>query len=69
MNFSFSALAAGFVFGICGLYLFRFAKKQQHVPNIAIGVALMIYPYFIQNEYVLWGAGFALLFLAYQLRD
>ena len=68
MNFSFSGLMAGFVFGTLGFYLLRHGKKQAHTPFIVIGLALMIYPYFIENEFLLWGVGGALLFSAYRLK-
>ena len=67
MNFSLSALAASFVFGIFGIYLFRHGKKHAHGPVIGIGLALMIYPYFIENTFLLWAIGIALLGVAYRL--
>lgn len=69
MDFSISALAAGFIYGVFGMYLIKVSRKQSHVPNLIIGIALVIYPYFIDNDYLLWGIGAALLFAAYRLKD
>ncbi len=67
MNFSLSALAASFVFGIFGIYIFNHGRKHAHGPVIGVGLALMIYPYFIENEILLWGIGIVLLGFAYRL--
>lgn len=64
MNFSVSGLAAGFVFGVIGLFLVRRAKREAHIPSLFIGVAMMAYPYFVENAYLLWGIGVVLLFAA-----
>ena len=66
MNFRFSAILAGLVFGVFGIYLFRFGKKHAHASAMGIGLALMIYPYFIENEYLLWGLGAVLTYLGYR---
>lgn len=67
LNFSLSSLAASFIFGTFGIYLFRHGKKRAHGPVLAIGIALMIYPYFIENLFLLWAIGVGLLALAYRL--
>ncbi len=68
MNFSLSGIAAGLVFGFWGMILLKKGKTDAHIPNMVIGLSLMIYPYFIENVYLLWGVGFALIVLAYKLR-
>ena len=67
LDFSVSSLAVGFVFGVFGFYLLKDARKKGHVPNMLIGLVLLIYPYFVVNPYLAWGIGFALLYLAYRL--
>jgi hypothetical protein len=37
------------------------------MPSLVIGIALLAYPYFVENAYALWGIGAALLFLAYKI--
>ena len=67
MNFSLSSLAASFVFGVFGIYVFRFGKKHSHAASIILGLALMIYPYFIENVYLMWGLGAILTIFAYKM--
>jgi hypothetical protein len=67
LNFSFSALLASFIFGIFGIYLFRLGKKRSHGLLIAVAVALMIYPYFIESELLIWLTGAVLTFVGYRL--
>ena len=69
MNFSASALISGFIFGVIGMYVFKNAKSDGNLPNLLIGLALMLYPYFIESALLLWGIGFALSALAYKLKD
>jgi hypothetical protein len=68
MDFSFSALMAGFVFGVFGLYLLRWGRKTAHTWHMIIGLALMIYPYFVSGPFLIWGTGAGLMLLAYWLR-
>ncbi len=67
MNFSISSLAAGFIYGVWGMWLIRYAKKESHIPSAIFGVTLLVYPYFIENIYLLWGIGAVILFFAYKL--
>ena len=42
-----------------GFVLFRYGRKQERYPQLAAGVALMVYPYFVPNliANLLVGAG------------
>ena len=51
-GFSMSALIIGACFGIIGFSLFMYGKKSQAMKPMMIGVALMVYPYFVTS--VLW---------------
>lgn len=64
MNFSLSSLLAGFIFGVIGVYLIKYAKDKGNIPQILIGIGLLLYPYFISNAYLVWALGFALLAMA-----
>jgi hypothetical protein len=69
-HFTFSSLMASFIFGVVGLYVFRYGKRESEFPFIFIGLALMIYPYFIPEAWADWGdwgVGFGLSGLAYYL--
>ena len=67
MNFSVSGIAAGLIFGTIGMYLVGRAKRLAHIPSLVIGVALMVYPYFVASNILLWGIGAVLVYLACQL--
>lgn len=69
MNFSPYALLAGFVFGTLGFGSFSYGKKLDLWKPRAIGVALMVYPYFIGNVVLLWAIGAGLLVLLWFHHD
>jgi hypothetical protein len=58
--FDISNIFAGFVFGMIGYAGFRFGRSQSDIRRTSIGAILMVYPYFISNNYLLWGLGIAL---------
>lgn len=66
MSFSLSAILAGLLFGTFGIYYFKKGKNEADLPLMFIGSALFFYPYFIENDYLLWGMGMGLIVLAYQ---
>jgi hypothetical protein len=65
LNFSISGLIGGLLFGTYGLYLIKRGKKDGEMPLMAIGFVLLVYPYFIDNNYLLWGLGSFLVGLVY----
>jgi len=56
-------LLAGLIFGTIGLGAFSYGKKLELWQPRAIGVALMVYPYFVSIDWLLWGIGSGLLVL------
>lgn len=67
LQFSFSSLLAGLIFGIIGLWVFRQGKRNSNMKVLSVGLALMIYPYFTTGPWMDWGLGAALCGLAYYL--
>lgn len=67
LSIDFSSMAAGFVFGVIGLWMFREGRRQEKDYVPWIGVALMIYPYFVDGYKLTWGIGIVLCFAAYNL--
>lgn len=65
MNFSFSSLFAGLVFGVIGVALIKSGKKAAHPLHIGIGFTLCIYPYFVDSNWLLWGIGAGLCAVAW----
>ena len=66
MNLDLSTLAAGFIYGVFGLYILRWGKNEGDPPLIVAGLALLIYPYFVENTFLMWGLGAVLVYFAYR---
>ena len=62
-------ILAGILFGSIGWISLSYGRKLQLWKPIAIGLALMIYPYFFSNNWLLWGVGIALLVTLYFHHD
>jgi hypothetical protein len=43
------SLLASLVVSSIGFVLFRYGRKQSRFPQTAIGVAMLVYPYFITS--------------------
>ena len=55
-----AALFASFLFGAIGLAGFIYGKKMVLWKPMAIGAALMTYPYFVAETWVIYAIGCAL---------
>ncbi len=62
-------LFGGLVFGVIGMGVFMYGKKQARFSPLAIGVALMVYPYFVDRAWLVWTIGVALCAGLYVFRD
>lgn len=62
-------LLAGFIFGTLGWGSFSYGRKLELWKPRSIGLALMIYPYFITINWLLWGTGIGLLVLLWFHHD
>lgn len=47
MDFSAGSLATSFLVGSIGLVLFVYGKRQGRVPQLAVGLLMLVYPYFV----------------------
>ena len=52
-----AVLFASVLFGLIGFAAFRYGKKDASWQPMAIGVALMVYPYFISQTWLLYTIG------------
>lgn len=59
----------GIVFSSIGLGFFMYGKKEKNVVALISGLALLIYPYFISNTYLLVFIGIGLIAMPYFLKD
>ena len=57
------------VFSVIGFAMFTYARKQAKWRTAGIAVALMIYPYFVDQTWVLYTIGIALCAAMYICRD
>ena len=62
-------ILSGTVFGIIGWFAFIHGKKEKSWRPMAIGVALMVYPYFVSNTILAVLIGIALTAALYFWRE
>jgi hypothetical protein len=58
-NLSAANLIGGCVFGSIGFVAFLYGKRMSLWKPMFIGIALMVYPYFVSNDIALYAAGVA----------
>ncbi len=61
MNFSLPVLVASFVFGVLGFYFIKRARKNGNILQLIVGLILCVFPYPMENVYLIWGIGAALV--------
>jgi hypothetical protein len=49
------------LFSLIGFAVFTYGRRQRTATHTAIGIALMVYPYFVSSTYALVGVGVLLL--------
>jgi len=57
VSFTAANLIGGFIFGGIGFVAFMYGKRMNLWKPMFLGLALMIYPYFVNNDIVLIVAG------------
>jgi hypothetical protein len=66
-TFSPWALFFGFVFSVFGFTFFRRGRSRGNLALIGVGLASMIYPYFIYSPWAVFWIGLVLCLFAYKL--
>lgn len=66
MNLSASSLMAGILFGSLGFYFFKVGKSLSKADLLIYGIILLAYPYFIENDWLLWGIGAGLTVMCFR---
>ena len=61
-------LFLGVIFSSIGLGYFLYGKKQKMTAPFVVGLFLMVFPYFIENNALLGGIGLLLSAIPYFLR-
>ena len=62
-------LIGGLIFGTIGFVAFMYGKKERAAKPLVIGIALMVYPYFVPNTVLAYIVGIALTAALYFWRD
>lgn len=57
MNLDGPSLIASLVIGSAGFVAFAYGKKQSRLPQMLVGLVLMVFPYFVTS--VPWMVGIA----------
>ena len=68
-GFSMWTLFWGFAFGVFGWWIFKQGRKKSNPGLIGIGIALMVYPYFVYNAWGVALIGAGLCLVAYKIWD
>ncbi|HWG10253.1 MAG TPA: hypothetical protein VN693_02015 [Rhodanobacteraceae bacterium] len=63
-----ATLLWGLLFGSIGVGFFIYGKRQSMIVPLVCGVALMVYPYFVSNVWLLLLIGLVLMAIPYFLR-
>ena len=53
-------LIAGLFFGLIGIAGLKIGKNIGSAHKMVVGAALIGYPYFVENPYLMWGIGILL---------
>lgn len=64
-----STLFAGLLFGAIGTGVFFYGRKQRQVLPFLVGTALMVYPYFFDDVWLLYGIGIVLIAVLFVFRE
>ena len=68
-GFNLSAMLAVFLFGGIGFIAFCYGKKISSWKPMALGILLMVYPYFVSNALATYAIGAGLCAALYFFRD
>jgi hypothetical protein len=56
------SLVSSLAISSIGYVAFAYGKRQRRAPQLAIGLLLMIFPYFVDEALAMWAITGALLF-------
>jgi len=62
-------LFGSLAFGVVGMGAFMYGKKIAGVRAMTLGVALMVYPWFVDPTWLLYAVGLALTAALFVFRD
>ena len=68
-GFSWAQIIAWLVFGIIGFAAFVYGKREKNYRVLFLSIALMAYPYFVQQVFWLYAVGIGLCLALYFWRE
>ena len=69
MSFSLTNIIGGILFGAIGFVAFVYGKKMEAYKTLGIGLALMIFPYFVGDTFIMYVIGGLLTVALFLFRD
>jgi hypothetical protein len=69
MNFSTAGFLVGMIVSTLGFSIFLYGKNVQRFWPLAIGLAMMTYPWFIYSPLLLWSITALLCVVLYLMRE
>ena len=67
MDFDANSIFASILISGIGFVLLVYGKRQSRVPHMAVGLALLVYTYFVSNLALMFGIAAVLLGLLWVL--
>ena len=64
-SISFATIAIAIVFSLVGFAAYRYGKKNSEPRQLFLGIALMVYGYFVSNAWVSLSIGAVLTLLLF----
>jgi hypothetical protein len=64
-----AVLFAGLIFGVIGIAAFTYGRKTAQWQKMAVGLALIAFPYFVSQTWLLYAIGLTLCGALYFWRD
>ena len=62
-------LFGSLLFGIIGFSVYRYGKNTDSFKRMLVGVALMVYPYFIDETWLIYAIGLGLCGSLFVIHD
>jgi hypothetical protein len=63
-----ATLAWGLLFGAIGMGYFVYGKRQRAIVPLVCGLALMVFPYFVDGPWLTFAIGAAIMAVPYFVR-
>ena len=61
MDIDAASLFASLIVSGVGYFLFSYGRKASDMPKVAVGLVMLVYPYFVSNTIVMIGIAVALV--------